>query len=471
MIARNPPTQPLPWRAFGPVSSTSETISVLWSEFLDALDAAGGNRNFILNPETLGASPWNRLRGCWSIPDGGSANYLWTFRAHNAGAQALFFNTMCCLPIATSAYIDDVTRVGIETDSGWHGWSAGFGAFVREMLLTGSGVGRPPSTGGAGPAVSVHINATEPGNLDPDCRYNRDPRSDDDGCLAPPWMAWDLLWRSSAKMWLIRGIAGGGIVGGGSYYPFDVGSPNWAALSLHTGCFGNARSYGDQIYLHAADIAAQATIVDRILWLARLARDFFLNGGGGPRYLLVAKQLANYALRYVLEQSRTLVHELGHKYLGRYSGESEQHCEAGCCCYDAAAQNFACHTIGALGLPLLPHYPPLSTDNATGFVTASTDYPSPAQEDWWIYVGASAGSDNPADVSYLDRRVHVDSTAPRVRCETDSVCAVARVGIVGAGAAYCVTDSLCSQLRPVVSYNATVIDFEYSSTAPWCSAS
>lgn len=432
------------------------------------MDGAGGNRNFILNPETLGASPWNRLRGCWSIPDGGSANYLWTFRAHGAGAQALFINTMCCLPIAYSAYIDDVTRVGIETDSGWHGWCTGFGAFVREMLLTGSGVGRAPSTGGAGPAVSMHINATEPGNLDPDCRYNRDPRSDDDGCLAPPWYWWNLEWRPSESVWRIRAIARWSFSGSVTYY--GERSPNWAVLASHgTGCFGYARSYGDHIYFHAADIAAQATIVDRILWLARLARDFFLNGGGGPRYLLVAKQLANYALRYVLEQSRTLVHELGHKYLGRYSGESEQHCEAGCC-YDVAAQNFACHTIGALGLPLLPHYPPRSTRNATGFVTASTDYPSPVQEDWWIYIGETEGSDDPSRVSYLDTRIWVGSGAPRVRCGTDGICAAPQVGVVGAGATYCVTGSRCTQVQ-VVPAAVTVIDFEYPSAGPWCSTS
>ncbi len=316
-------------RAFGPVSSTSETLSALWSEFLDALDAAGGSRRHILHPEFGSSSPWNRLRGCWSIPDDGSASYLWTFRAHGAGAQALFFNTLCGLPISYSSFINDITQVGIETDSGWHGWCAGFGAFVREMLLTGSGVDRAPSTGGYGSPISLHINATELTNPDPDCRFSTDPRSAADGCLAPPWFAWSLQWVSGASrnVWQIVPVVGWDLVGGGAG---GTASPNNAVptnSSWATGCRFQARSYGEDIYFHAADIAARATIVDRILWLARLARDFFIHGGGGPRYLLAARQLANYALRYVLEESVLMVHEMGHKYLGRYSGESEQHRE------------------------------------------------------------------------------------------------------------------------------------------------
>lgn len=451
----------------GTVSSTGETILALWSEFLDALDASGGRRTFITDPEALPRSPWNLLRDCWSIPTDGSANAIWTFSAHGAGAQALFFNTMCCLPVAYSAFIDDVTGAGVPGVGSWHAWCAGFGAFVSDMLRTGEGVRRSSSEGERPGTARVMFSATEPTNPDPDCRYNSDPRSDEeDGCRAPPWFWWQLHWQARELVWAIYPISGWSVatgsvsvsLGGRSYrkaVPTNSGSA--------TGCRFGARSYGDHIYFHAADIAARATIVDRILWLARLARDFFVHGHGSVRYLLVAKRLANYALRYVLEESVLLVHELGHKYLT--VDEADMHCEAGCC-YDVAAQNFRCHVIGALGLPVAAHQPSAMVSG----LTLPTDHPVPARPELWVLRRESRGTDDPDAVSDMDPRVAHGIAANRTACRIDSMCALPAVGTVGAGADYCVTDSYCDQSQHGAG-TVRVIDFDYSNPLPACSAS
>ena len=85
-------------------------------------------------------------------------------------------------------------------------------------------------------------------------------------------------------------------------------------------------------------------VVDRILHLARLAWDY-ARYSGSTAHEVAARELGRYALGPMVRVGQTLIHEIGHTWVG-HGG----HC-AYQCCFEAAAVAWGCAIRGKLGLP------------------------------------------------------------------------------------------------------------------------
>lgn len=68
-------------------------------------------------------------------------------------------------------------------------------------------------------------------------------------------------------------------------------------------------------------------------------------GGDGLTPLNVAFRVARYALGVLVDLGRRMIHEAGHTFLG--SG----HCDPWGCCFDVAAEAWACRVQAWLGIP------------------------------------------------------------------------------------------------------------------------
>lgn len=124
-------------------------------------------------------------------------------------------------------------------------------------------------------------------------------------------------------------------------------------------------SYGGvwSVTMPPAGLFWRGYVCDALLFWARTLRDYALHrlSRGDTRAarqsFTTATHLARYALRYILQQSYTLVHEIGHTFR-----QDDWHCrdqsieptsnpDTPYCCFDFAAKAFQCRVRARLGLP------------------------------------------------------------------------------------------------------------------------
>jgi hypothetical protein len=137
----------------------------------------------------------------------------------------------------------------------------------------------------------------------------------------------------------------------------------------HKHCYGDARDGGDEcdlpesgcksgiiavggnfnVTMTPVRLAFSGYVADRILFYARMAKDYAFTGAPDGatwlEFVNYALQLGRYSMRVIADWSRLLIHELGHVYMGE-GGHCSVHC-----CMDVAANRWLCKFRGEHGIP------------------------------------------------------------------------------------------------------------------------
>ena len=171
-------------------------------------------------------------------------------------------------------------------------------------------------------------------------------------------------------------------------------------------------------------------VCDALLFWARTLRDYALHrlSRGDTRAarqsFTTATHLARYAMRYILHQSYTLVHEIGHTFR-----QDDWHCrdrsieptsnpDTPYCCFDFAAKAFQCRVRARLGLPNVQYNTAPSGDDF------NNRNPSVSQEtcssDLDVAQMARVSCDTGVEGEpYHEARVHLSNVTCRLPSEPD----------------------------------------------------
>ena len=189
-------------------------------------------------------------------------------------------------------------------------------------------------------ALAQRVNDSPCGGMS--CEKGTFKRSDPDKawCDSGPWDDWAPQW-----------FTDGGCINGTRD---DMGEPPTDCAQPANRC-GQSGAGGPSFVTWAAPInlAFFGYVADYQLFLARMALDvgiqkFWENLWDGDisealDYFTDAQRLARYALGLMLEHANTVIHEMGHAYLGG------GHCEHNCC-FEVIAEHWECKVRGLLGL-------------------------------------------------------------------------------------------------------------------------
>lgn len=293
-------------------STPDKVLAAIWPDYLAALAASG-----------VPPTSFDRLIGCWDIaPDTSPSRY--TFWQGGDGAPRELFRHMLGLLVAYRAMIRDGQS---ETEL-----CAGFGEWIFDALQ-GEEVARPNGT-----RCRMMFNlrgdgATDGHIVDQGCGYpaldcSVDPRG---ATVAVPWDDYSPVWVE---------VDGAAYT---YYYLLDTVSGSaagtWDIIRPGTVAFGGKH----RLNLPAVRLAWDALRADAALSVARVAVDYVRSGGADAGHLAAAYDAGRFVLGLALAYGHTLIHELGHTFLGG------GHCTWGCC-FDLAGHRFACGVKGTLGL-------------------------------------------------------------------------------------------------------------------------
>lgn len=308
--------------SYGLVSSVNDTLDAVWASYRSAMRADW--------------STLHGLLGCYNLPQNIGQTYL--FFRDGWGAPHKFYLNTLQLIYTYSQYLE------VSTGSGN---CRGFRTFV-EQLLEGNSPARANRNDDEETSCWLRVNYVNegfgyenhplhawcwtPGRSDGTCDYRV-------GNGSRAWNDWGAEWVDDAWCWNLDPDRD------------DGGCGTAPTASNHGGEGGRWN-----VNLHPVALASEAWVADHIMFQARMARDFGLYllyeclDSRGLDYLDKARYLGRYALRLFANHAGLIIHELGHVYLG--SG----HCEHDCC-FDVAADNWACKVRGRLGLPMNAHSP------------------------------------------------------------------------------------------------------------------
>ncbi|MFT5582472.1 MAG: hypothetical protein ACI9VR_000048 [Cognaticolwellia sp.] len=146
------------------------------------------------------------------------------------------------------------------------------------------------------------------------------------------WNDWTPIWEDGPSVWAGNVDPSGTKASG--YRPEDGTCPG-----------GYSPSTDASVKTKSWAVAFDACVADQILFWARMSLDY-----GRQTYsfshLRGAEYIGRYALRMIAGSGRTLIHEMGHSFMGQGC-----HCPWNCC-FEIAAQRWLCKTMGQNGLPM-----------------------------------------------------------------------------------------------------------------------
>lgn len=362
----------------GLVSGQRDTLDAVWPRFMAARSATG-----------VDAATIRSGQGCWALPKGESNDDYW-FWNNGWGAPHQFYLNTAWMLMAYYGWIKDSTEFG-------GGLCRGLGRYVRDTFADED----PLNTRGRAcrPVINF-VGTSGSGTAASNCRPKDSKecgRYHDSGNRGIDWDDWTAVFRGDDSRQR-------------SYWAFADGE-DWADLppdGASTAAFAGITPAF--VNLHAAHLAGYGFMADWIMYLSRMAFDYWRSGEGSRAYYGVAWQLARYPLAMMANLGRLLIHEIGHIYMG-----DDGHCPYGCC-FEVAGQKWRCEVLGQLGLPWEPFHP----------AAAGIDFPNT----WTVAYGniASGGTDGGSRLQQ--------------RCRVEFDCG-STPGVDNVESDFCVTETRC----------------------------
>lgn len=312
----------------GKVSSVDTTLDALWYPF----------RSIAEGVET----DFDELVGCYNL-DWDEDEFKWVYAFNfwsNSPCAPLYVHRYACQLLLT--FWSDIDYRDFEDIDDPFALCEGLGTFIRK-LLRGDNASRSSesndSSGEESCFLTMQYRNSERGfdrfrndcedNVDCDVGFN--PPGGNAACLGEKYEDFVLGWVDSENCY----------TGDGSSTNCDGPVP---------GCDNAALGGNWRIVFHPIDLAFRGLVCDRIMHLARMCMDYAFDAGDLSiqlQYMDTASNLSRYALGIVARHASTMVHELGHVYLGSGHCADERNC-----CFDHAADAWLCRVRAKLGLPV-----------------------------------------------------------------------------------------------------------------------
>ena len=315
--------------AHGKVHSVHQTLDVLWAAFRS--ESRG-------DPDVF-----RKLLGCYNLH---RDDWEWehAYQFWNDGWGAPFrFHVYACQLVLTYVQYANTKDVNPYTNDAF-AQCRKFPEFL-EAMLEGKSAERHEAYFGDGRrescSLAIHYSSAQRGygpvnepchswKLADTCHEGYNPGV----CDGKTWDDWDLRWVGSE----------------GCYTGRESGEDCQPPKS---GCGGIAFGGSWNVVFPPNQLAYHGLVADRIMHLARLALDYAYALGdegdlaGAAEYLLTAQRLSRYVLCMLADHGETLIHEIGHVYLGG------GHCPHGHhCCFESASNAWKCRVRAHLGIPL-----------------------------------------------------------------------------------------------------------------------
>lgn len=431
----------LGYMSAGLVTSPADFLAAIYPTLFRHFERAGGSDAMIQD--------FLDLRGCYNIPTtdiASSIDFLFAADglpggaygtdAVTGGAPQLLWELTCMLVYGYSSDASESTG-GTGCVNGATTFSDFVGNTVSRTTPTSPGVGA--STPRAD-CVSVHflggeLTSASMSATGYECATDGTKDCDafeDQGCTWPEWDYWmtsPLTWSGDSEWYSTWGqywVASSNILSASGSAPnvcrtsdgVDTGT---TSQGVDSDCGGVGAPFGFggnwSVNFVAAPFAADAMVMDGILFLARLVHDinrlsvpmtaftpptFFLPSGGltlNPDWQAgraAATQMASFALRLAANWGYRLIHELGHTYTG-----GSNHCVDFDCCFELAAQRWLCKVEGRLGMPFCPYSDSDGTDfSSPNEFDANNCYDPSGGSSSNAAVGMRCTLDRPGEVSW-----------------------------------------------------------------------
>jgi hypothetical protein len=315
----------------GSISSVSDALDLLWPTFLPEADGTHETSHHLL--------------GCYNLHrdehwDDTDPHYVYQFWSSSWGAPHKFYLYTIQL---IRTYWQHLELEGNADMSDAFGWCERFPKFVRNMLRDESYKrSNNYSDSGGRDTCFITLNfrntQSEYARVGAGCGGDEsacDEFNHDSGCGGEKWYAFKWQWVSDEGCYTGRSDLS------------DCERPK-------SGCENQAIGGHWNATFHPVHLAWYGLVSDRILNLARMALDYSIHLAQESSvawdevYALHedAVHLARYPLRMMVDYGHTIVHEIGHSWLGTGHCADQKNC-----CFDAAGRAWACRVMGHLGLP------------------------------------------------------------------------------------------------------------------------